>query len=74
MEPSLKLTMYLVTKQTSTAFKKNEITTCNLSDHHDLKLEFNNNTNRRKPTNSGKFNNATGSSLDQEEIKKLKTS
>ena len=32
------------------------VTTCVLSDHHGIKLEFNNNSNPRKPTNSGKLN------------------
>ena len=56
MEPSRKLTTYSVTKQTSTDTKKISVTTCVLSDHHGLKLEFNNNATPRKPTNSWKLN------------------
>ena len=33
-------------------YKKIEITPCILSDHHGLKLDFNNNRNNRKPTYS----------------------
>ena len=55
MEPYLKLTTYLVAKQTSTDTKKIGVTPCILSDHHGLKLEFNN-TTPRKPTNSWKLN------------------
>ena len=36
--------------------KKNGVTTCVLSDHHGVKLEFNNNSIPRKPTNSWKLN------------------
>ena len=57
MEPSQKLTTYSVTKQTS-IYTKIGITPCILSDNHDLKVEFNNNTNSRKPTNTWKLNNA----------------
>ena len=57
MEPSQKLITYSVTKQTSTN-TKNGITQCTLSDLHGLKLEFNSNTNSRKPTNTWKLNNA----------------
>ena len=56
MEPSQKLTTYSETKQTSIDTKKILVTTCVLSDHHGIKLEFNNNTNPRKPTNSWKLN------------------
>ena len=34
-------------------YKTTGITPCVLSDHHGLKLEFNNNTNYRKPRNPG---------------------
>ena len=37
-------------------YKKSLVTTCVLSDHHGLKLEFNNNSTPRKPTNSYKLN------------------
>ena len=56
MEPSRKLITYSVTKQTSTDTKKIIITSCVLSDHHGIKLEFNNNSTPRKPTNSWKLN------------------
>jgi exonuclease III len=36
--------------------KKIGITTCILSDHHELRLDFNNNTNNRKLTNSQQLN------------------
>ncbi|MGO7909941.1 hypothetical protein AB9E09_35295, partial [Rhizobium leguminosarum] len=51
-------------------YKKIEITPCILSDHHGLKLDFNNNRNR-KPTNSRKLNNSLFSdNWVREEIKK----
>ena len=56
MKPYLKSITYLVTKQTSTDFKKTGVTPCVLSDYHRLKLEFNNNTTLRNPTNSWKLN------------------
>ena len=37
-------------------YKKIEVIHCVLSDHHGVKLEFNNNTTPRKPTNSWKLN------------------
>ncbi|MGE9574560.1 hypothetical protein ACQP3C_26295, partial [Escherichia coli] len=47
------------------------ITPCILSDHHALKLEFNNNMNYRKPTNSWKLSNIQlHNSWIKEEIKK----
>ncbi|KAL6042422.1 hypothetical protein STEG23_017316 [Scotinomys teguina] len=58
MELSLKLTTYSVTKQTSTDTKKIANTSCILSDHYGLKLDFNNNKYYRKPTISWKLNNA----------------
>ena len=46
-------------KEKSTDTKKKVgISPCILLDHHGLKLEFNNNTDCRKPTNSWKLNNA----------------
>lgn len=73
MKPSLKLTTYFVTKQISIDAKKNGITLCILQDHHGLKLEFNNNTNYGKPTNSWKLNNAQlNHHWVKEEIKKIK--
>ncbi|KAL6030382.1 hypothetical protein STEG23_024292 [Scotinomys teguina] len=38
-------------------YKKFATTSCILSDHHGLKLDFNNNKYYRKPTNSWKLNN-----------------
>ena len=49
MEHSQKRTTYSEKKQTSTNKKKTEI-----SNNHGLKLEFNSNTNYRKPTNTWK--------------------
>jgi hypothetical protein len=46
----------LVTKQASTGTKNSEIVPCILSDHHELKLIFNNNINNRKPTFTWKLN------------------
>ena len=47
------------------------ITPCIISDHHGLKLEFNNNKNHRKPTNSWKLNISQLNHLwVKEEIKK----
>ena len=40
----------MVTKQASTYKKNIEIVPCILSDHHALRLIFNNNINNRKPT------------------------
>ena len=37
-------------------YKKILVITCVLSDHHGIKLEFNNNSNSRKPTNAWKLN------------------
>jgi hypothetical protein len=54
MELSPKLTTYPVTKQVSTNTKKLK---CVLSYHHRIKLDFKNNRNTRKPTNSWKLNN-----------------
>ena len=39
-------------------YKKIEIIPCILSDHHRLRLDFNNNKNNRKPTYSWKLNNS----------------
>jgi exonuclease III len=39
-------------------YKKIEIIPCILSDHHGLKLVFNNSKNNRKPTYTGKLNNS----------------
>ena len=43
-------------KVTSTDTKKKLATTCVLSDHYGIKLEFNNNSTPRKPTNAKKLN------------------
>ena len=37
-------------------YKEIVVITCGLSDHHGIKLEFNNSSNPRKPTNSWKLN------------------
>ncbi|KAL6088064.1 hypothetical protein STEG23_028921 [Scotinomys teguina] len=57
MELSLKLTTHSLTKQTSTDTKKIATTSCTLSDHYGLKLDFNNKY-YRKQTMSWKLNNA----------------
>jgi hypothetical protein len=52
-------------------YKKIETIPCILSDHHRLKLLFNNNINNRKPTYTWKLNNALLSdNLVKEEINK----
>ena len=56
MKPHLKVTTYSVTKKKSQQIQKIGINP--VQDHHGLKLESNNNTNYRKPTNSWKPNNA----------------
>jgi hypothetical protein len=48
---------------------------CFLSDHHSLRLVFNNSKNNRKPTYTWKLNNTLlNDKLVREEIKKFKTS
>ena len=59
MEPSQKLMTFSVTGQTSTDTKTVGVFHCVLSDHHGVKLEFNNNSTPRKPTNSWKLNSPT---------------
>jgi hypothetical protein len=59
----------LVTKQASTDTKNIEIIPCILSDHHRLRLIFNNNINNRKPTFTWNLNN-TLLYLVKDEIKK----
>jgi hypothetical protein len=52
-------------------YKNIEIIPCILSDHHGLRLIFNNNINNRKPTYTWKLNNTTfNGNLVKEEIKK----
>ena len=71
MEPSLKSTTYWQHSKPQQVQKNVLIFRCILSDHHALKLEFNNNTNYRKPTNSWKLSNTQlYNSWIQEEIKK----
>ena len=61
----------MVTKQSWTYKKYIEITPCILSDHHRLRLIFNNNINNTKPTFTWKLNNILLSdTLIKEEIKK----
>jgi hypothetical protein len=55
-------------------YKNTEIVPCILSDHHGLRLIFNNNINNTKPTFMLKKNNTLlKDTLVNEEIKKLKT-
>jgi hypothetical protein len=61
-------------KTTLNRYKKTEIIPCILSDHHGLRLVFNNSKNYRKPTYMGKLNNSLlDDTLVREKIKKLKT-
>jgi hypothetical protein len=54
-------------------YKNIEIIPCILSDHHRLKLIFNNNINKRKPTFTWKLKNILlNDNLVKEEIKKKK--
>jgi hypothetical protein len=55
-------------------YKNVEIIPCILSDHHGLRLIFNNNINNRKPTYMWNLNNILlNDNLAKEEIKKLNT-
>jgi hypothetical protein len=55
-------------------YKNIEIIPCILSDHHGLRLIFNNNINNRKPTYKWKLKNTLlNDTLVKKEIKKLKT-
>jgi hypothetical protein len=55
-------------------YKNTEIVPCILSDHHGLRLIFNNNRNTRKPTFTWRLNNTLlNDTLLKEEIKRLKT-
>jgi hypothetical protein len=52
--------------------KNIEIISCILSDHHGLRLIFNNNLNNRKPTFTWKLNSTLlNDSLAKDEIKKV---
>jgi hypothetical protein len=62
-------------KTTLNQYKKIEIIPCILSDHHGLRLVFNNIKNSIKPTYTWKLNNSLlNDNFVMEEIKKLKTS
>jgi hypothetical protein len=53
--------------------KKTEILPCTLTDHHGLRLIFNNSISNRKPTYTRKLNNTLlNDNLFKEEIKKFK--
>jgi hypothetical protein len=55
-------------------YKKSETLPCFLSDHHGLRLYFNNNKNNRKPTYSWKQKNSLlNDNSVREEIKKTNT-
>jgi hypothetical protein len=58
-------TDHIISHKTGLNNKKIEIIPCILSDHHRLKLVFNNNINNRKPTYT-----LLNGNLDKEEIKK----
>ena len=51
-------------------YKNIEIVPCILSDHHGLRLIFNNNINNRKPTFMWKLNTLLNGTLVKEEIMK----
>ena len=73
MEPSPKLSIYLVTKTGLNRYKNIEIVPCILSDHHGLRLIFNNNINNGNPTFTWKLNNTLlMDNLVKEVIKKKK--
>ena len=60
----------MITKQASTDTKILKLSHASLSDHHGLRLIFNNNINNRKPTFTWKLNNTLFSdNLDKEETK-----
>jgi hypothetical protein len=70
MKLSPKLIIYSDTKKPH-RYKEIEITPCTVSDHHKLRLDFNNNRNNRKVTYSRKLkNNLHNYHLFREEIKK----
>jgi hypothetical protein len=52
-------------------YKKIEIIPCILSDHHGLRLIFNNNISNRNPTYTWKLNNILLNNLIKEEIKRV---
>ena len=54
-------------------YKNIKIIPCILSDHHGLRLIFNNNMNNRKQTLTWQLNSLLNDNLVKEEIKKLKT-
>ena len=61
----------MVTKQVSTYKKNIDIVPCILSDHHGLRLIFNNKINNRKPTFTWKLKNTLlNDTLGKEEMKK----
>jgi hypothetical protein len=69
MEPSLKLTIQSFTKQVSKKYKI-ETMLCILSDHHELKLDFNNYRNRKTSSSWKPNNSLLNDHLFKEEIKK----
>ena len=62
---------YIISHKTPlNLYKKVEIIPCNLSDHHGLRLVFNNSKNYRKPTYMWKLNNfLLSDELVREEIR-----
>jgi hypothetical protein len=65
----------LGTKQASSDKKNFEIIPCILSDHHGLRLVFDNNKSNRKSTYTWKLNNSLlNDNLSREEIKNFKAS
>jgi hypothetical protein len=74
MVSSKKIDYMICLKTGLNRYKNIEITPCILSDHHGLRLIFNNNINNRKPTFTWKLNNPLHiDNLVKEKIKILKT-
>jgi hypothetical protein len=65
-------TEHIIGQQTGfSRYKNTEIILCTLSDHHRLRLIFNNNINNRKPTYTWKLNNTLfNDNLVNKEMKK----
>ena len=51
-----KIDHILCNKENIHRYKEIVVITCEISDHHGINLEINNNSNPRKPTNSWKMN------------------
>ena len=69
---TLSIIDYIISSKTVlNRYKKIETIPCTLSDHHGLRLAFNNNKNNRKPTYTSKLNNTLlNDTLIKKEIRK----